>query len=395
MRSIAVLAFLCAACEPPPSYVIVSEDPTDNPVANLDADQQKRFDRGDAAFEALKRESQGLGPLYIRAACASCHADDAKGPGFVTKIVIVEDDGFTPAADQSALAFGHTVRPFLTSGATTPIDIPEGIDNLKVSTRIGPAVFGRGFLEAIADEEIERVESEQQARGDDITGRIHRVAFQSEANPDTRFHSHAPGDVSLIGRFGFKARIASLDEFTADAFQGDMGFTSLMRPNELPNPDGLADDVAQGIDMDIDTINDIADYMRLLAIPRRADVAGADLFAQVECAVCHVPSMKTRADYPYEQLRNIDAPIFSDLLLHDLGADLADGLVDGDAGPTEWKTAPLIGLRHLRNYLHDGRAATIDEAIRLHAGEASASVAKYEALGDDERNTLLEYLSTL
>src|SRR5262249_19599378 len=160
-----------------------------------------------------------------------------------------------------------------------------------------------------------------------------------------------------IGRFGLKARIVTLDEFTADAFQGDMGLTSPMRPDELPNPDGLVDDDKPGTDVEIDHIDRIAFYLRHIAIPARVglSVRGAKLFAQVGCSSCHVPTMHTRADYPIRQLANIDAPVFTDLLLHDMGAALADGMTDGSADASYWRTAPLIGMRFFRTFLHDGR----------------------------------------
>src|SRR6185503_7932832 len=163
------------------------------------------------------------------------------------------------------------------------------------------------------------------------------------------------------------------DDFTGDALQGDMGVTSPLRPNELPNPDGLSDDAKPGVDVDADFLNDVANYLRLIAIPARRGLTeqGRQLFERAQCAVCHVPSLRTRADYPIAQMRSIDAPIYSDLLLHDMGLDLADGIADGDSNWREWKTPPLIGLRFSRTYLHDGRATSIEEAIQMHASSGS------------------------
>jgi CxxC motif-containing protein (DUF1111 family) len=122
------------------------------------------------------------------------------------------------------------------------------------------------------------------------------------------------------------------------------------------------------------------------------------LFEQAECSVCHVPSMRTRDDYPIAQLRSIDAPIYSDLLLHDMGLTLADGIADGDANWREWKTPPLIGLRFMRTYLHDGRAASIEQAIEMHEGsgsEASASVERFKGLSDADKKELIDFVSAL
>ena len=105
--------------------------------------------------------------------------------------------------------------------------------------------------------------------------------------------------------------------------------------------------------------------------------AGVDLGqAHIDRAVCHVPAMRTRADYPIAQIAGIDAPIYSDLLLHDMGAALADGMTDGGAGPRAWRTAPLIGMRFQAGYLHDGRAPSVAEAVVAHDGEARGAATR-------------------
>jgi CxxC motif-containing protein (DUF1111 family) len=389
------------ACDEPdePPLVLVGADPSDAPLAELSEEWLARFVDGDALFEQPMREGDGLGPVYIRQSCVSCHADDAKGPGSVTKLVIVEADGVTPAADQSGLPWGQTVRPYVAAGAVTPIEPPERPD-LRTSRRIGPAVFGRGYLEAVADSEIERIAAAQAQRDDGISGRIHYVTYQSAQPSDPAFGPWAPGDEGIIGRFGVKARLATLEEFAADAAQGDMSLTSPMRPDELPNPDGLVDDEVPGSDLDEDEVRLLADYVRLLAIPARIEPEpeGAALFAEVRCDGCHVPSMRTRADYPIEPLADIDAPIYSDLLLHDMGADLTDWLPEGDAGPQEWRTAPLMGVRHLRSYLHDGRASTLRDAVLMHrsdGSEATDSIDRFERLSADQQARLLDFVSQL
>jgi CxxC motif-containing protein (DUF1111 family) len=400
------LPLLGAGCGSEPStpdplagVEVVGDDPSDVPLHGATGPMIERFRQGDALFDFVYREPDGLGPLYIRNACSSCHEGAARGPGAVQKMAVVEADGVTPVVEQSTLPYGHTARPYMTAGATTPIVPPDTTATLNLSRRLGPPVFGRGYMEAVEDAEIERVAAEQATRGDGIHGRINRVVFHSKANPGP-FHDYAEGDANLIGRFGFKARVATLDDFTADAFQGDMGMTSPLRPAEPPNPDGLTDDAKQGEDVTRETVNAIADYMRLLEIPARpeADERGLALFTQVQCAVCHVPSLKTRADYPLAPLAAIDAPIFTDLLLHDLGPDLADGMADESATSTSWRTAPLIGIRHFAAYLHDGRASTIEQAILLHDGngsEAAASVAAFRALSYDDRAALIDFVRSL
>lgn len=388
------------APSPASTLTVVKADPTDDPLTTATRAQHEQFRHGDQLFDQVFTDATGLGPLYVRDACGACHSAALKGPGVVQKMARVEADGVTPSPDQeSELPYGHTIRPYAAGGASTPLRAASMAD-IKVTSRVPPAVFGRGYMEAIDDAEIERVEAEQAARPDAIHGRINRVVYASEANTDTSFHSFQKGQTNLIGRFGLKARIPSLDDFTADAYQGDMNITSPMRPTEVPNPDGLTDDGKPGIDIDLDTVNAVATYMRLLAIPARAtpDPAAVALFDQAKCSACHVPSLRTRSSYPIPQLAGIEAPIYSDLLLHDLGAELADGLTDGQATSREWKTAPLIGVRFLRNFMHDGRALTVEDAIGHHQGtgsQANESVDLFLALGAADREKLVAFVRSL
>jgi CxxC motif-containing protein (DUF1111 family) len=313
---------------------------------------------------------------------------------------VVDADGVTASSDQSKLPFGNTVHPLTAAGAITPI-LPPDDPSIKVTKRVGPPVLGRGYLEAIDDAEIERVASEQSTRSDSIHGRVNHVIYQSETSADPDYHQHKKGD-SVIGRFGLKARIATLDDFTADAMQGDMGITSPLRLVEIANPDGLTDDMKPGVDVTLESVSKRANYMRLIAIPRRPsfDEAGANLFAQVKCAVCHVPTMRTRADYPLAPIAGIDAPVFTDILLHDMGDALADGTagIDGEATSRDWRTAPLIGLRFNRAFLHDGRSTELRDAILQHdspGSEASESVKLFLALPAAQQTLLLELVSSL
>jgi CxxC motif-containing protein (DUF1111 family) len=376
-------------------------DAVDQPLAAATDAQLAVFHRGDALFDHDFTSVDGLGPLYIRQSCGSCHALAGKGPGLVQKMAVVGADGTTPLADQGALPYGHTVRPYVAATGRTPIlpptsGLPDG-GQLKLTVRIGPALWGRGYLEAIDDASILAQQAAQAQRSDGIRGRVNRVAYHSQPNPDTRYHQHQPGEANLVGRFGLKARNATLDDFAADAFQGDMGITSPLRPSELPNPDGAADDDLPGVDVDAGTVNDAAEYMRLLAIPERAspDPRGLQLFSQARCDVCHAPSLRTRADYPVPQLAGVDAPLYTDVLLHDLGPELADGLTDESALSGEWRTAPLVGVRLQRNYLHDGRAATVEQAIRLHGGQAAGARDAFAALSDEDRAALLAFVRGL
>jgi CxxC motif-containing protein (DUF1111 family) len=388
---------------PEPTPVSTRVDAFDVPIAGLARAWLADFNDGDLMFSTPLREADGLGPLYTRQACSSCHEEGIRGPGLVQKMSVVDDDGVTPAEDQSELDFGHTLHPLTAGGGKTPILAPQDDPRIKVTTRFGPPVLGRGYMEAILDEEIERVEAEQSTRDDGIHGRINRVAYASLENDDKRFHDHRKGDL-LIGRFGLKARVPTLDDFSADAFQGDMGITSPLRPTEFKNPDGLSDDAKPGIDVGFDSVNLRAIYIRLLEIPeRQPDALGAALFDAALCSACHVPSLHTRADYPVSELADVDAPVYTDLLLHRMSDELADGLpadpsIDGQANSFDWRTAPLIGLRFNRTYLHDGRAKTIEEAISMHRGErseANAAVDAFEALDGADQAALVTFVQGL
>lgn len=373
----------------PPSTLV---NASDVPIDGLSADDVARFDDGDKLFGVPFRAVDGLGPLYIRTACSSCHEEGGRGPGLVQKMAIVGDDGVTPG-DQAALTYGHTIREGMSAGAMTPIMAPAGA---KVTVRVGPPVLGRGYLEAVDDAELVRVEAEQAARGDGIHGKVNRVLFASVPNPDVTFGTFTQG-AEVIGKFGLKSRVATLDDFTADAFQGDMGLTTPMRPTELPNPDGLLDDERAGVDLPIDRVDRIAFYLRRIAIPKRVGLTarGTQLFASTGCATCHAPTMHTRRDYPIPQLADIDAPIYSDLLLHDLGAALADGNTDGTAASGQWRTSPLIGLRFMKTFMHDGRAHSVEDAILAHDGEGRAAADSFRALVEADRTDLLKFVEAL
>jgi CxxC motif-containing protein (DUF1111 family) len=378
-----------------------SPETPDLPLAGATVAQQRAFRAGDAVFDQLFEAQDGLGPVYVQPSCAACHLRGGRGPGQTRRMAVVSTSTGDPV---EALPFGPLVRPLVTAGAVTPVlppdgGIPQGAA-LEVTTRLAAPVFGRAYLEAIADTEIERVAAEQALRADGIHGRVNRVSFDSQTTVDPSFPTHAAGESGLIGRFGVKARLATLDDVVADALQGDMGLTSALRSAELTNPDRLTDDLLPGVDLPDTQLAALASYTRLLDIPRRPapDPGGAALFDSVGCVVCHVPSLRTRADWPTPQLAGIDAPVFTDLLLHDMGAELADGQQEHGAGPRDFRTAPLIGLRHLASYLHDGRARTLREAVLAHGAagsEAAGTVERFEALDSEEQDLLLAFVGGL
>lgn len=369
----------CASSADVPSQPGSSVDRAGLPLRGASEAELRNFREGDALFEATVRESDGLGPLYVRDSCAACHQGDGRGPGFVSKLA--------PAAALSRgefaalLPFGATERPFITAGAKQALRSGDS-DKLRSLRRLPPAVFGRGYLEAIQEQELERVSAVAAARTGTLRGRPNRLVD------------------GKIGRFGVKARLATLEHFTADALNGDMGITTPLRPDEPAGPEGLLDDGKPGIDFDASRVAHLSDYVRLLEIPFRKAVDGSALalFEQVGCANCHVPSLRTDVHFRVAALSDIDAPVYTDLLLHDMGEALSDGQYEADAQPREFRTAPLIGLRFLGSLLHDGRAHDISEAIEAHGvpgSEARESFASYRGLTAADRTRLVKFVESL
>ncbi|MBL8678159.1 MAG: hypothetical protein JNK05_03295 [Myxococcales bacterium] len=373
---VASLSIAVVACAPP--LQTVREDRTDLPVPSLTPEQLTRFRRGDELFERPFRASQGLGPVYVRSACASCHEGDGRGPGAVERMVVLTPEGAIARDQHTLLPYGSVARPEFVAPATRGVLAPDDPSVFR-SLRVGPAVFGRGYIEAVDERELERVAREQSQRAGPVRGRVPRL-----------------GD-GRVGRFGVKARIATLREFVADALRGDMGLTSSVFATEVTNPEGITDDQRVGIDVDDEQLDALALYVAAIDLPRREAPSpiGASLFERARCADCHTPSLATRTDYPLAALAGRAANLYTDLLLHDMGDALADHVAEGAAGGRDWRTAPLIGLRFHRSLMHDGHARTVAEAISAHEGarsEANESVAAYRALSADEQRSLERFV---
>jgi CxxC motif-containing protein (DUF1111 family) len=212
-----------------------------------------------------------------------------------------------------------------------------------------------------------------------------------------------------VGRFGRKAQNAVLLQQVVEAYLQDIGITSPFLPLEnrnplAPVPIEAADHVADPEVLE-STVQAVTHYIRALAPPdpgaettQRAE--GRQLFTQVQCARCHVPSFQTGPS-PIPALSGRTVELYSDLLLHDMGDALADNRPDGQASGREWRTAPLWGLRLMRRFLngealllHDGRARTVEEAILLHGGEALASRNAFAALAAAQKAALLDFVES-
>jgi CxxC motif-containing protein (DUF1111 family) len=360
-----------------------------DPLLPLSADDVDAFFDGQDEFTSIETPETGLGPLFNGASCVQCHNVPAPGGGSpvrVTRFGRVVGGEFDPLVERG----GSLLQRFATDPALRERIPPEA--NV-VADRLSTPLFGAGLVEAIPDATI--LANATRRKSDGIGG---RAALITDVTTGAQ----------RVGRFGWKAQHATLLAFSADAYRNEMGITNRFFPEEnAPNGDfahlaalvGIA-----GIDDPIDPltgrsdIDGAADFMRLLAPPARlpsspsAD-AGERLFGQIGCASCHLPTMRTGPN-AVAALDRKTVALYSDLLLHDMGA-LGDGIAQGAAGQREMRTAPLWGLRARTPFLHDGRATTLDAAIRAHDGEAARVRDRYLRLAPAEQRQLSDFLGTL
>jgi CxxC motif-containing protein (DUF1111 family) len=195
--------------------------------------------------------------------------------------------------------------------------------------------------------------------------------------------------------------VPALRDFNAGAFVIEQSVTNPASPNEEPplgRPVPAGTDPVPDPELNQQAIDLTDFFVRFLAPPaplrlKREARTGRDVFSRLGCAACHVPSLRTgMAAAP--PLRNQDVAAYTDLLVHDMGPDLAD-ICLGLATPAEFRTEPLMGLRHMPRFMHDGRATTVEQAIELHGGEAAQSRDRFRALPATERAALLAFLKTL
>jgi CxxC motif-containing protein (DUF1111 family) len=366
----------------------------DQPIDGLDNGELGDFQDGDVAFHRNFAISEGLGPIFNNVSCGGCHSGD--GRGSPANILV----RFSRGSDLIPNEGGPQIQDRYIPGAR-PEALPPGVD---VSRRLPPPVFGAGLIEAIPDSAIVAGEDPGDANGDGVSGRVNWVA------PAPYVPSDEPGGGAgpRVGRFGRKAQVSSLLQQAVEAYHQDMGITSPFRPAENVNP--LAPvvpnlDRARDPEVSEADVHNTLQYMRMLAPPAPgawtdARRRGQTLFMGVGCASCHVPTLPT-GPHEIDALEYRTATLYSDLLLHDLGAPLADNRPDGSADGYEWRTAPLWGMRIAREFLggnlillHDGRARSVDEAIRLHGGEATAARDAYAAMSADDRAVLVEFVET-
>jgi CxxC motif-containing protein (DUF1111 family) len=425
---------------------------------NLPFEREFDFKIGNAIFRKLwvsapasTKTSDGLGPLFNARSCQGCHVKDGRGrppsgeEDAVSMFLRLSVPPLTEGQKRSIAEHRANVIPEPTYGGQLQNFAIQGLDSegrmqityeeiavtfpdgetaslrrpryavtdlafgplhpdTMLSPRVAPPMIGLGLLESIPEADILALADSEDTDGDGVSGRPSQV------------WSIRDGAVRL-GRFGWKAGNATIEQQSAEAFAGDIGISSSLVPHpwgECTASQTACREAPSGAPKSAPTI-EIADdllalvtfYSSNLAVPRRRNATGADVvqggkvFTTIGCARCHHPSFTTgvRTDQPHLGGQTIWP--YTDLLLHDMGEGLADNRPEGVADGREWRTAPLwgIGLTEVVSghsfLLHDGRARSIEEAILWHGGEAQSITDTYKALSKQERDALVAFVKSL
>ena len=384
-----VAALGLVACDRLMTTAPEAGDIFDGPLDGLSATERAAFAEGDAQFGFAFAPSTGLGPIFNNASCASCHSGDGRG----------RPENALTRFSRGGVAVPELGGPQLQDKAIPGAEaetLPAGVES---SLRLPPPVFGVGLIEAIPDADILANADPTDADGDGISGRPNYVT------PPDFLPAH--GVVApVIGRFSRKAQVSSILEQTVAAYHQDIGITTDFLPVENFNPlasaANAAADRVPDPELGASAVHSVVAYLRMLAPPAPGPMTarrtrGRQVFQQIQCASCHVPSFRTGPS-PIPALAGRTVDLYSDLLLHDMGDALADNRPDGQASGREWRTTPLWGLRIMRGFLngqgfliHDGRARSVEEAILLHGGEADSARIGFQALSPEDRAALLDF----
>jgi CxxC motif-containing protein (DUF1111 family) len=395
---------------------------------------------GKNRFSETETFPGGLGPLYNSGptgACSECHSQPAMG-GSSPSAGVYPFIGQNPQAtvDFNADGATNTVPSFITPNGPvrevrfvlSPDGTPDGgVHDLfsvtgrsdaptcalaqpnfaqqlaagNVIFRIPLPVYGDGLIENI----------------DDATILANQTAH-AEMKTALGIHGHPnrSGNDGTITRFGWKAQNKSLLMFAGEAYNVEVGVTNELFPTERPEPGHLLpagcktnatpEDTSNpgltGLAVNSD-ITAFASFMRMLnqptpAPPTRSTLRGQALFSQAGCALCHTPSMTTATSNFDRSLSNVQANLFSDLLVHNMGTGLADGVTQGSANGQEFRTTPLWGIGQRIFFLHDGRTSDLLQAIQAHASsasEANGSITLFNNLSPSQQQDLLNFLRSL
>src|SRR5438093_1590939 len=416
------------------------------PIVGLTESEFALFNNGKGEFEEEEDVADGLGPTMNLGSCAGCHVQPAVGgtsatnnvqvafaiekgatnavPSFITPDGPVREARFVKNPDGTPDGGVHdlfTIAGRIDAPGCTLAqpDFAKALEQANVIFRIPTPVFGAGLIEAIPDSAIlaNRASETPRKRGLKIGGRANIVlaghAISGQANKN--------GNDGTVARFGWKAQNKSLLLFSGEAYNVEMGITNELFqterdetpacqfatvPNDVTETDGKTP---------LDTISAIekfAFFARFLAAPAPSPdtpggvesiARGRQAFSDIGCALCHTPRLTT-GNASVAALRNQAVNLFSDLLVHDMGLGLSDGVTQGQAGPREFRTAPLWGLGQRLFLLHDVRTSDVREAIRAHrsgsrillnASEANAVVRRFNALPDVRKQDILNFLRSL
>ena len=406
-----------------------------NAFSNMSAYDEHVHEVGDLIFSqsfvtAPAPIHSGLGPIFNNTSCVSCHHNDGIGlptAGDVQSSLLMRislpgtDANGGPIAVpgyglqvQDKAAFGkqpeakvniaYTYQTYyFDDGESYELRAPAyTLSNLYtpiqgsylLSPRLAPPMIGLGLLEAVPENEIVANADPNDANGDGIKGRPNYV-----------------WDVTTkamqLGRFGWKANTASILTQVATAFNQDMGLTSRILPVESSYGQSQNDNLQDDPELPDTALNAVKFYAQTLAVPARRNTTdvtikrGEQLFILAKCANCHKQTLTTGINVAFPALSNQVIHPYTDMLIHNMGAALADNRPDFKASGQDWRTAPLwgLGLYETVNspgyYLHDGRARTVTEAIMWHCGEATPSQSYFSKLSKADRNAVLKFLGSL
>lgn len=407
---------------------------------NLTQDEQAAFGIGNSFFRQSWVSSpssttarDGLGPFFNANNCSSCHFKDGRGRppaydgqlgrGLLLRLSLtgtvfngssfsdptygnqLQDNAILGQTSEGGYTIAYkTLSETLSDGTVVELKKPiyqihtlgygSLANNILISPRIASQIIGLGLLEAVDESTILSFIGTNNKNG--ISGKANYV-YEVETKSQK------------LGRFGWKANQPSVRQQVAGAFSGDMGITTSIFPEENATLGVDLSLIPNGGSPEISDINfdKIVLYSSSLAVPARRNVAnknvlkGKNIFYNIQCTSCHIPKMQTGKTYSITSLRNQIIRPYTDMLLHDMGEELADNASDFLANGQEWRTQPLWGIglintvnRHT-NLLHDGRARNVTEAILWHGGEAKNSKDKFKQLSTEDRNNLLEFINSL
>jgi CxxC motif-containing protein (DUF1111 family) len=354
---------------------------------------------GRALFEKLwvqapssTAASDGLGPYYNARACAACHANGGRGSITQGRVLMLNDPDYGQQLQTHAVS-GLKAEAALewlleinADGLGKPVpslrELAHGDPGHVYSVRLAPGLRGIAGFASVPVEVLQSLADPDDDNQDGISG---RVAWLNTAEGGQQ-----------VGRYGWKASEATLEQQIGRALSLDLGLGNPLYPDPrgdctavqaacLAAPVGR--DPGLGTEVEQIVVDLLASYLASLQ-PEASDPvhdAGYRLFSQSGCEACHIPALPAG-------MGQIKA--WSDLLLHDMGAGLADSLPVAHALPSEWRTAPLWGM-DAGPYLHDGRARTLEEAILWHGGEGAAARAAFSGLNELERRDLIDFLHGL